>query len=189
MVHCANWFFMVYTQASIARATYMELLPGITLKGLNKSPHRLKLSNIYWGKESGWTWFLHLKTTLISLGYQQSRYKECIFYKGSTIFFVYNDDGVLMNPNKTSLSQHLQELQVAFEIEIQGDLTEYIGIKMDKHSNETIHLLQPQLIDSILVHLNLLDNNGKAINNTHRIDLPLMLTRKIQSDSIGMPFN
>jgi hypothetical protein len=94
-----------------------------------------------------------------------------------------------MNPNKTSLSQHLQELQVAFEIEIQGDLTEYIGIKMDKHSNETIHLLQPQLIDSILVHLNLLDNNGKAINNTHRIDLPLMLTRKIQSDSIGMPFN
>jgi Reverse transcriptase (RNA-dependent DNA polymerase) len=157
---------------------------------LNKSSHCLKiLNNIYGGKESGRTWFLHLKATLISLGYQQLRYKECVFYKGSTIFFVYTDDGVLMNPNKTSLSQHLQELQVAFEIEVQRDLTKYLGIKIDKHSNGTIHLLQPQLIDSILVDLKLLDNNEKAVNNTHSRDLPSMLTRKIQSDPDGMPFD
>jgi hypothetical protein len=74
-----------------------------------------------------------------------------------------------MNPNKTSLSQHLQELQVVFKIEVQGDLTKYLGIKIDKHSNETIHLLQPQLIDSILVDLKMLDNNGKAVNtHTHK---------------------
>jgi hypothetical protein len=112
-----------------------------------------------------------------------------VFYKGSTIFFVYIDNGVLMNPNKTSLNQHLQELQVAFENEVQGDLIEYFGIKIDKHSNGTIHLLQPQLIDIILVDLKLLDSDGKAVNNTHTKDLPSMLTRKIQSDPNGMPFN
>jgi hypothetical protein len=41
-------FVMAYTQASIARPTYMELLPGVTFKDLNKISHCLKiLSNRY----------------------------------------------------------------------------------------------------------------------------------------------
>jgi hypothetical protein len=43
---------------------------------------------------------LYLKNSLTNLGYQQSRYEECVFYKGLIIFFVYTDDSVLLDHNK-----------------------------------------------------------------------------------------
>jgi hypothetical protein len=47
---------MEYTQAPIARPSYMELPPGVTLKGINKETHCLKiLNNISRGKEYGRT--------------------------------------------------------------------------------------------------------------------------------------
>jgi hypothetical protein len=65
---------MANNQADINKPAYMELPPGIHFKGLLQGQHYLKiLKNLYGGKESGRTWFQHLKSTLISkLGYSQS---------------------------------------------------------------------------------------------------------------------
>lgn len=77
-----NWktiqvdFIMAYTQADINKPDYLELPPDIHFKGLSQEQHCLKiLKNLYGGKESGRTWFQHLKSTLISkLEYSQSKY-------------------------------------------------------------------------------------------------------------------
>jgi hypothetical protein len=105
---------MAYTQTPIARPTYMELPPGVTLKGMGKKTHCLKiLNNIYGKKDSGRKWYLYLKSTMINLDYQQSKYEECVFYKGSTIFFTNTDDGVLLDHNKATPQKHLNQLQSA----------------------------------------------------------------------------
>jgi hypothetical protein len=59
---------------------------------------------------------LYLKNSLTNLGYQQSRYEECVFYKGLIIFFVYTDDSVLLDHNK--LQECLSQLQSAFKIDM-----------------------------------------------------------------------
>jgi hypothetical protein len=116
-------FIMAYTQAPIARPTYMELPPGVTWKGMHKRTQCLKiLKSIYGGKDSRRAWYLYLKNVLVSLGYQQSNYRECVFYKESTIFFTYTDNGVLLNHNKETPQECLNQLQMAFEIEVKGDL-------------------------------------------------------------------
>jgi hypothetical protein len=139
----------------------MEFPPGVMLKGLNKKTHCLEiLNNIYGKKESGRTWYLYLKNILPKLGYQKSRYEECVFCKESTIYFIYTDKSVSLDQNKEMLEEHLNQLQLAFEIDVQGDLNKYLGIKIDRHNNGTINLLHPHLIDSILVNLKLLDKKG-----------------------------
>jgi hypothetical protein len=48
----------------------------------------------------------------------------------------------LMVRNKTTLQKHLNQLQITFEIEVQGNLDKYIWIKFDKHTDGTIQLSQ-----------------------------------------------
>jgi hypothetical protein len=73
-------FIMAYTQATISRTTYTELLSGVSSKGMNKKTHHLKIpNNIHGGKETGRIWYLYLKNVPASLGYRQSKYEECAF--------------------------------------------------------------------------------------------------------------
>jgi hypothetical protein len=73
---------------------------------------------------------------------------------------------VLLDHNKVTLQECLNQLQPAFEINIQGDMNKYLGIKIDRHTNGTIHLSQLQLIDTTLIDLKLLDENINILNNT-----------------------
>ena len=122
---------MAYTQADIKQPTYMELPPGINFPNMTKESHCLKiLKNIYGGKESGKVWFEHLKTVLTTtMKYTQSKFDKCIFFKDHTIFFIYTDDGIFVDPNPKTVSQRIHELSTVFEIENQGNLHEYLGIK------------------------------------------------------------
>jgi hypothetical protein len=89
------------------------------------------------------------------------------------------DDGVLLDHKKATLHECLKQLQSAFKIDVQGDLNKYLGIKIDRH---TSHLLQPQLIDIILVSLKMFDENRKIIKNTQTKDLLPMQNIKIEAD-------
>jgi Reverse transcriptase (RNA-dependent DNA polymerase) len=184
-------FVMAYTQANINKTAYMELPPGIDFKGMSKETHCLKIiRNLYGGKESGRTWFQHLKNILTAtLGYTQSKCDECVFYKGNSVFFVYTDDGIMMDPRPEIAVARIQELQGSFDIEIHGNLQEYLGIQINQDANGCITMTQPHLIDSILHDLGLSDKDGRARSNTTIKDLPSMVSRKITSDTNGKPFN
>ena len=62
----------------------------------------------------------------------------------------------------------------------QGSMNDFPGIQVTKHDNSTIHLMQPQLIDSILKDLHLQDNT-----NTH--NTPALST--LHKDSEGADMN
>jgi hypothetical protein len=71
---------------------------------------------------------------------------------------------------------------------VHGNLDEYLGIKINKDNAGNIHMSQSKLIDSILVNLKLLDENGKLPNNTHTKILPSMFARKIGANPNGSLF-
>jgi hypothetical protein len=96
-----NWntrqldFVMAFTQVDVERDLYMELpkifsMPGTQITHADKDKYVLKLvKNLYGQKQSGKCWYDHLRKILIKLNCIQSKFDECVFYYGPTIFLVY----------------------------------------------------------------------------------------------------
>ena len=101
----------------------------------------------------------HLIKNLKQLGFVQSQVDECVFYFRSTIFLVYTDDTILMGPDKKEIDYIVKLLGSVFKVQDEGDVLDYLGIKITKTDDGKILLTQPHLIDSILHDLGL-DRSG-----------------------------
>lgn len=136
---------------------YMELPKGIETKYGNGKTHVLKLlKNLYGQKQAGRVWNQHLHQRLLELGFQQSTTDECLYYRGSLLFVVYVDDGILASKNKEEIEQAIKDIRATgCDIDDQGDLKDYLGVNVEKLPDGRIKLSQPHLIDQILNMANL----------------------------------
>jgi hypothetical protein len=151
-------FTMAYPQADIEVPLYMDIPKGFTCNG-SKRTHCLKLlKNLYGQKQAGRTWHLHLRQGMLDLGFVQSEVDDCIFYRGDVIFMVYVDDAIFMGPDASAIDKCIEDMKTFFTMQDEGDISDYLGIKVSKLPNGTIKLAQPQLIDSILHNLNYAEN-------------------------------
>jgi hypothetical protein len=145
-------FVLAYPQAPVEFDMYMELPKGIETKYGNGRTHVLKLiRNVYGAKQAGRVWNLHLIKGLNSIGFKQSNADECVFFRGSTIFAVFVDDGIFVSPHKSEIDQAIADLQKAgYDIEDKGTLKDYLGVNIEYLSNGKIKLSQPHIIDQII---------------------------------------
>ena len=111
--------------------------------------------NLYGSKNESRTFFLYMKDRLISLGYTQSTIDECVFYKDSTIFFSYVDDGIFLDVSPERIDLAVRELGRVCEIEDKGSISDYLGVHFSYNKDGTINLTQTHLIDQILLELSL----------------------------------
>jgi hypothetical protein len=93
--------------------------------------------------------------TLLKIGFKPSKIDECVFYYGKTIFIVYTDDTILNGPDQQEIDDLIKKLGKVFKIEDQGNLSDYLGIKIERNSNGTMEWTQPVLIASVLKDLGL----------------------------------
>ena len=122
---------MAYPQAPIECNLYMDLPHGITDKGGNSCDYALRLlANVYGQKQAGRVWNQYLTDKLVNeLGFTQSLVDECVFYRGSTIFINYVDDGIALDMNGNALDSFVQELQNAnLKVEVMGHPNDYVGV-------------------------------------------------------------
>jgi len=132
------------------------IIPGRTLTDEDRKNYVLKLEkNLYGQKQAGRVWYLHLKKNLLKIGFKPSKIDECVFYYGKTIFIVYTDDTILIGPDQQEIDDLIKKLGKVFKIEDQGNLSEYLGIKIERHRNGTMEWTQPVLIASVLKDLGL----------------------------------
>jgi hypothetical protein len=110
-----------------------------TITEQDRRDYVLKLEkNLYGQKQAGRVWYLHLRKNLLKLGFKPSQHDECIFYYGKTIFIVYTDDTILLGPDKDEIDLLVKRLGKTFKIEDQGNLSDYLGIKIKKKSDGTL---------------------------------------------------
>ena len=140
---------MAFPQAPIEMDLYMELPHGITVKGGSSKTHVLKLlTNIYGQKQGAKVWHDHLVSKLQSIGFTRSSVDDCVFYRGTTIFVVYVDDGLAFDSSGDNLDEFIQELRdTGLNIEDMGHPSDYIGVNLSK-DKDTFHFTQRALIDS-----------------------------------------
>ena len=69
---------------------------------------------------------------------------------------MYIDDCILFSPNNSLIDETIEKLRDAkFNIEDQGTVNDFLGIKVERFPDGTIRLTQPNLIESILQDLGL----------------------------------
>jgi hypothetical protein len=150
-------YVLAYPQAPAVRDLYMEVPKGFTLDGVdNPSDYVLKVNkNTYGGKDAGRTWFQYLRKKLLKLGFEQSEHDECMFYKGQMVYVLYTDDSILAGPDKEDINATIELLRTELDITVEGDLTDFLGVNIDRRSDGSIKLSQPHLIDQVIKDLNL----------------------------------
>ena len=89
---------------------------------------------------------------LVELGYRQSRVDPCLYYRKNTLLAVYIDDCILAIK---------EEIAEKFEITDEGDVDEYLGVKIERQEDGTVKMYQPYLITQILETLGF-NNKTKA---------------------------
>ncbi len=62
---------------------------------------------------------------------------------GKTIFIVYTDDTILLGPDQQEIDTLVKKLGKTFKIEDQGELSDYLGIKIERKSDGTLEWTQP----------------------------------------------
>jgi hypothetical protein len=130
-------FVLAYPQANVECDISMEVPVGFKLPNRDKKKYCLKLKkNIYGTKQAGRVWnkFVHNKR-LIKLGYTVSRIDSCVYYKRSSVFMLYVDDGIFAGPDKAEIANLIKELQDEFNVTDEGTLTEYLGVLVEKQAD------------------------------------------------------
>jgi hypothetical protein len=152
-------FVLAYPQADVECDLYMKIPKGFEIQGGTRATHVLKLiKNLYGQKQAGRVWNKHLHAKLLELGWVQSQADECLYYKGSVLFVVYVDDGILVSPSEMELSKELEILKNKFKISVEGSLSDYVGVNIERTDDGKIHMTQPNIVKSIIKDLNFTEN-------------------------------
>ena len=118
------------------------------------------LKNIYGQKQAGRVWNQHLVQKLKAVGFKQMQNSPCVFVRGSNIYVLYTDDSILMGPDPNELDSIIQEMKdIGLKLTVEGDISDFLGVNIQHQPDGSIHLTQPQLIDSILKELRLDDKS------------------------------
>ena len=143
---------MAYTQAPIENELYMDLPHGIDSKHGNSKDFVPKLTKTLYGqKQAGRVLNCYLVEKLRSIGFEQSAVDECVFYRGSTIFVVYVEDGLVIDPGKRNLTNFIKELSdIGLKLEDQDHPADYVGVHIHKDREGYYYFSQLALIDSII---------------------------------------
>jgi len=128
----------------------MEVPKGIP----NPSNKVCKLRKSLYGlKQANRQWFSKLSQTLISLGYQQSKYDYSLFINKSstdiTLVAVYVDNIMITGSNTSEISHLKQHLDTLFGIKDLGQLHHFLGLEII-HTAKGIILSQKKFTNELL---------------------------------------
>lgn len=186
-------FVLAFPQADIECDMFMEVPQGFEFEGSRRT-HCLKLKkNLYGQKQAGRVWNQFLHDGLLARGFKQSQVDMCVYYRGKVALLIYVDDGILIGPTEKEIQVCYDLLSCEFidssgkkfrkfKITDEGDLSDYLGVKIDKLSNGTIKLSQPHLIDQIICDLGFNDKTTPK-------STPSAASVKLHRDIDGLPMN
>ena len=157
-------FVLAFPQANVRTDIYMHVPEKFVVKNhklvLDKNaPHPSRqreivklVKNVYGLVDASYTWHLHVKKKgLIELGFAQSQVDPCLFYKDQVLFVLYVDDAICLTPEKKKADLVIKELQEkGYILTDEGSLSAYLGIKIDRISEQQVVMSQQGFIDRII---------------------------------------
>ena len=164
-------FVLAFPQADIECPMYMDLPQGFKFKGDRKT-HCLRLrKNLYGQKQAGRVWNQYMHDGLLARGFTQSGVDMCVYYRGNVTLLIYTDDGIFIGPTSEEIQECFDVCVVpvtseagtkhrVFKMTDEGELSDYLGVNIERLPNGLIKLYQPQIIDQILEDLGFNDRTA-----------------------------
>jgi hypothetical protein len=99
------------------------------------------------------------------------------------------DDTILIDPSNNEIDKIIQQLKdIKFNVQDEGQIEDFLGVRISQHNNGTIEMSQPHLIQQILEDLNLasIDKKGKESKYLPKVfDIPATSTVILERDPDG----
>jgi hypothetical protein len=146
-------YVQAFPQAPPETQLCTKLPTGIHHDGcVSGTSHMMKvLRNVHGSKQAGRTFNKHLVAKLTSIDFSQSRIDPCVFYKGGMMCVLCTDDSTLAGPDLREIEECIEEMKSAnLDITVEGDLSDFLGVNINRLPDGSYHLSQPKLIDSML---------------------------------------
>ncbi|KAL7580903.1 hypothetical protein ACA910_001170 [Epithemia clementina (nom. ined.)] len=179
-------FVMAFPHAPVEVPLFMTIPKGYRLKDASPQAHVLRLlKNIYGQKQCPRVWNRYLDKGLQELGFSTSAIDPCLYYGNQVMMLVYIDDSLLFSPSKEAIDAVVLSLRNShqrFNVDDQGEVKDFLGIKIRKQTDGSIMLTQPHLIDSILQDLQLQTNSQVR-------ETPALSTIILHKDEKGKPMD
>ena len=159
-----------FPQAILDKPLFMQTPRGF----LNKfgKDGCLKLTrSLYGSKFAPKNWYTYLRKALLKLGLRKCPYDKCLFYGPGLLMVLYVDDAGIAAPKREDVETFVEELRnEGFDLEIEGDFTEYLGIGIEELEDGTRHMTQKGLIEKIIENTKMTGSNP---NKTPTTQVPL----------------
>ena len=105
-------FVMAYPQAHAEIPLYMRLPQGYRCEGMSRKTHAPKLvHNVYGQNQAGLVWNKYMDQGMKEIGFKQSSFDPCLYYRRNIIFLVYIDDCIIFGPDGCSFDKVVADLR------------------------------------------------------------------------------
>ena len=154
-----------FAQADLEEEVYIEPPRGLGFK--NKADKVLYLvKSLYGLKQAPKTFFEKLKRGLEQRGFTASTMDPCLFMKKNMMVVVYVDDTIIAGPDPVAIEALIKDLGVpdseereTFALRDEGEVGDFLGIRIEKSANKSFTLTQTGLINKVLKASGMEDSN------------------------------
>ena len=159
-----NWvtrqvdFTNAFAQGELSETVFLE--PPKAFEGYGGLDKVLKLSKSLYGlRQAVKTFFEKLKDGLEERGFCQSSHNPCLFMKKDMMCVVYVDDTTFSGPNADDIEAEIKSIEICdkeqrhtFELRNEGEVNDFLGIRISKTGPSSYCLTQPGLIKKVLTN-------------------------------------
>ena len=155
-----------FAQAELNEEVYIQPPRGFVRKDKKNMVLKL-LKSLYGLKQAPKTFFDKLKAGLLERGFTQSILDPCLFMKENMMCVIYVDDTIIAGPDSKEIDKLITSLGVAkeeqrhtFELRDEGEVGDFLGIRIEKGANNSFVLTQSGLINKVLKEASMTDCNS-----------------------------
>jgi histone deacetylase 1/2 len=100
------------------------------------------------------------------------------------MYVLYTDDSILGGPNEKEIEEIIEKMkQIKLDITVEGDLSDFLGVNINRIDESTIELKQPHLIDSIIKDMKFDQKEVKTKN------IPMASSKLLSQHPKSPPFD
>lgn len=152
-------FSNAFVHAYLKKPIWIHLPRGFRSKHGPNTCLRLRRS-LYGTQIAPKLWYEACSDALLELGFTQSKYDQCLFYKPNMLVVVYVDDAIICAKTDDLVEELIRGLRSkGFTLTREGTFAEYLGIKFESRADGALILTQRGLIEKIITATGLEDAN------------------------------
>lgn len=155
-----------FLNGKLEEEIYMKQPPGFEDKNFPGKVCKLNKS-LYGLKQAARVWNERLTSVLNNHGYRKSVEDECLFIRntknGDCFVLLHVDDILTLTPETSdavTLEKHIGEV---FDITVLGEVTQFLGMKVDRSNDGSFSLSQPAYIKKVIENFGMKDAKASKI--------------------------